>query len=77
MNLTAKTGLDSVGGIALLMLLISVQATVRKHPTHDAYAPLPIVFETMRKGKSFGSGSSCDIWKAILVTALTMLMFRS
>lgn len=28
--------------------------------THDAYAPLPIVLEMMRKGKSFGSGSNCD-----------------
>jgi hypothetical protein len=28
--------------------------------SYDAYAPLPMVLETSRKGKSAGRGSSCD-----------------
>lgn len=30
------------------------------HLTHQAYAPWPIVLETMRKGTSFGSGANCE-----------------
>ena len=30
-------------------------------PTNQAYAPCPIVFETIRKGSSLGSGASCHV----------------
>lgn len=29
-------------------------------PTNQAYAPCPIVFETIRKGSSLGNGASCE-----------------
>ena len=38
--------------------------------THDAYAPLPIVLETIRKGKSRGNGSSCDWNSSMLISKL-------
>ena len=40
--------------------------------SHDAYAPLPIVLEMIRKGRSLGRGSSCDccIFAAQLVFSL-------
>ena len=28
--------------------------------TYDAYAPLPMVLDIIRKGKSLGKGSNCD-----------------
>jgi len=63
MNLTAMTGVEEWRGMALLIL----QGTVSSlHPTgcnrmpYNAYAPWPMVRETIRKGKSFGSGAAWD-----------------
>jgi hypothetical protein len=75
MNLTAKTGAVVVGGIAFLILSLLLDMSCKTWgalgQTYEAYAPRPIVFDTMRNGKSAGSGSSWD-WKGILLSAIVL-----
>jgi hypothetical protein len=59
MNLTANTGVVSAGGIAFFILeIVRRFKEFEELETYDAYAPLPIVFDIIRKGRSRGKGSS-------------------
>ena len=64
MNLTAKIGLGVSSGAAFLMLESEVSAHAcaveQVVPANHAYAPCPIVLETIRKGSSVGSGANCE-----------------
>ena len=59
MNLTAKTGFVSPSGMAFFILgiLSNVIHDFLGSKVYDAYAPLPIVLDIMRKGRSRGRGS--------------------
>lgn len=65
MNLTAKTGFSSRRGAALFMLVLGQSLSipcVKAADSHlyHAYAPEPIVFETIRKGTLSGRGANCE-----------------
>ena len=46
---------------------------VDRSETYDAYAPLPMVFDTIRKGKSPGRGSSW-LWKGVSISILARVL---
>lgn len=58
MSLTAKTGFCASRGMAFFMLLALGKLAVRVVIAYEAYAPRPMVLDTIRKGRSFGIGSS-------------------
>lgn len=65
MNLIAMTGVGLFGGMALRMLVeLWCQWTEGREgygrETYEAYAPEPMVLDTMRKGRFLGRGATCD-----------------
>lgn len=64
-NFTAKIGFSSRRGAALLILYYGQSLSVEYMEAADshlyhAYAPDPIVFETIRKGTLSGNGANCE-----------------
>ena len=72
MNLTAKMGFGVLSGAAFFMLQVEYQfLSIKKQDqaSDHAYAPWPIVFETIRKGSSLGSGAS---WECAIDIAMVI-----
>ena len=64
MNLTANTGPAALSGAPFLMLPTTVsnfeQEANRRMLSYQAYAPDPMVFETILNGNCTGNGASCE-----------------